>query len=209
PTFNPRFFIGSITVKRACNAIIPVVPTQHFSFCQGDTTSAQITATGNNLTWRDNNGNIIAGPPAISTATPVKDTFYVSSTGTVPAGCESERVPVTVTVNAKPSQPVITGPETYCLNDLFIPLTVTGTNVKWYSVPVGGTFTTITPTVNTAIPGTYTWYVSQEENGCSSDRLPFTITVATPPPPPLVESPVVYCRGDEATALLAGGQNLK
>ncbi|PSK89054.1 gliding motility-associated C-terminal domain-containing protein [Taibaiella chishuiensis] len=88
-----------------------------------------------------------------------------------------------VTVSAPPVLPVLNYTSKYCTGTPFEGFTiVSGTNLKWYTSSSGGTGSTATPVVNTAIPGVYTWYVSQTTaQGCESNRLAVTITVVQLP----------------------------
>jgi gliding motility-associated-like protein len=88
-----------------------------------------------------------------------------------------------ITVSAPPVLPVLTYINKYCTGTSFVDFTVvSGTNLKWYSSPSGGVGSNTTPVVNTAIPGQYQWYVSQTTaQGCESNRLPVSITVAQMP----------------------------
>jgi len=87
---------------------------------------------------------------------------------------------------------------TYCQDEPATQLTATGENLLWYTTATGGSPLAEAPTPNTAVPGTYTWYVSQQIEGCDveSERAPLTVTVAVPPPPPVVDYVPDYCRGE-------------
>ena len=115
---------------------------------------------------------------------------------------------VSVTVNQTPNPPVVAPVITYCQNDAFDTIPIFGQNLTWYTVPVGGVGSTVEPTINTQVFGTYTFYVSQTVNGCESDRAPVTINVVAKPVPPTVVSPVVYCQGETPAPLIATGQNI-
>ena len=111
-------------------------------------------------------------------ATPGVYTFYVSQTIN---GVESALVPYTITI--KPAQPTIAA-LTYCQNDIAVPLTATGTLLKWYTVSTGGTATTTAPTPSTGTATNTTYYVSQTVGGVESDRIASTVTVNPTPSTP-------------------------
>src|SRR5262249_3734898 len=144
-------------------------------YCQ-DATAAPLTATGSNLLWytQPTGGTGSATAPTPSTATPGTTTWYVSQTVN---GCESPRAPVNVIVNPAPAAPGVTSPVTYCQNATTVPLTASGNNLLWYTVPTGGTGTGTAPTPSSTTPGTVTWYVSQTQNGCEGPRAPIVVTV--------------------------------
>ena len=104
--------------------------------------------------------------------------------------------------------PVYNGPVHYCRDDASAPLTVLGQNIQWYDQPTGGSPLAGAPTPNTSIPGDYTWYASQTDNGCESDRTTINIHVADIPPAP-VTADITYCQFAEPAALTAIGQDLK
>ena len=115
---------------------------------------------------------------------------------------------VGVFVQQTPPPPVVAPLITYCLNMTPDTIPVYGQNIKWYSVPTGGTSTTTQPVINTAVAGSFTYYISQTFNGCESERVPVTVQVVPPAPPPAVTTPVTYCQNETATPLQAVGQNL-
>ena len=148
------------------------------TYCQFDT-YVPPTATGTAILWytTPTGGTGTATPPAVSTATPGAHTIYATQTTT---GCESPRGPFTITVNVKPTPPVITDfPDVYCPGQPFVPFTVvSGIGILWYTGPSGGTGSPVAPILSTGIPGPQTVYASQTVLGCESDRSSYTITVA-------------------------------
>lgn len=146
-----------------------------FNYCQ-NAPAVPLIATGTGLLWytapTGGTGSSVA--PIPSTLIPGTYVYYVTSTL---GPCESPRVPDTVTIIPLPPPPLITDPTPYCLNQPFIPFTVAGTGVLWYSVPTGGIGSGTAPTVNTTIPGNDTVYASQTVNGCEGPRQSFVVTV--------------------------------
>lgn len=195
-----------IMTINCCNATTPTV-TSPVTYCQYDTPQ-QLSANGSNLQWYTTatGGTASTTAPIPGTLTPGTTTYYVSSLGTNPAGCESPRVPIQVVVNAKPSPPTGTTTKNFCQNDPATPFQINGTNLKWYTTATGGTASTTAPTYNTATPGSATWYVSQTVNNCESDRTAVTVNVGLKPPPPVVQTPVYYCTNDPSAALTAVAQ---
>ncbi|HTN45111.1 MAG TPA: hypothetical protein VL098_02100, partial [Flavipsychrobacter sp.] len=63
-------------------------------------------------------------------------------------------------VQQTPPPPAVQRLITYCQNAVSDTIPIYGQNIKWYSTPTGGTAVTVQPTINTAVPGTFTYYVS-------------------------------------------------
>jgi len=177
------------------NPTPPVLTTTNVALCQ---TPGSLTLSINHLAIYTLNYYTTATggvgttvPPVINTATPGTYTYYVSQVSA--AGCESPRVPVTVTVSPKPAPPVAVN-ATYCqllvnpsLSYNVTPLT--GYSLNWYATATGGVAITPAPTINVGVPGTTTYYVSQSLNGgCESDRVLVTNTVYPTPPAPIVSN---------------------
>ncbi|MCP9762949.1 Ig-like domain-containing protein, partial [Lacihabitans soyangensis] len=179
----------------------PVAPS--YVYCQGATAS-QLTATatsGSTLRWYTvpSGGTFSTTAPTPSTTNAGTTTYYVSQMwGTT---CETNRTPVTVTVNAKPNAPTASG-VTYCQSATATPLSASGTNLLWYTTATGGTGSTTAPTPSTLTPGTTNYYVSQTANGCESNRTTIAVVVKPTPAAPVSNS-VEYCQGATASPLVA------
>ena len=187
-------------VPNAPTVATPVV------YCQNATTIA-LTATGTNLLWYTaaTGGTGINNAPLPSTTAVGSTLYYVSQSIN---GCESPRASITVTVNAIPAAPTVASPVTYCQNATAVPLIASGTNLKWYTVPSGGTAATSAPIPSTANPGTITYYVSQTTTGCESPRAAINVVVNPLATAPAVSGAVSYCQNTTAVALTATGSNL-
>ncbi len=165
------------------------------TYCTGETAVPfTITgAAGSSFLWyttgTGGTGSTIA--PIANTATGGTTTYWATQTV---LGCESPRDSISVTVHVTPAAPAITGTNTYCQNDTYVPPVATGTNILWYTVPTGGVGTTTVPVINTALPGIYNLYATQSDSGCTSLRALFTITVnPTPAAPEINNDPNTYC----------------
>jgi hypothetical protein len=184
----------------------PVVSKTTYGYCVGETaTPLTATATtGNTLKWFDGNDNLLAGAPTPTTTSAGTQTYKVSQISA--AGCESEKVTITVTVGARPTAPTAPSPIALCQGATASPLTATGTNLLWY-LP-NGTTTTTAPTPVTTTAGTQQYGVTQTVDGCESTQRTITVNVTAAPAAPGVTSPVTYCYNATATALTATGTNL-
>lgn len=187
-----------------CSAALPTV-TSPVTYCQF-ATATPLTATGTGLLWYTSavGGTGTATAPTPSTATAGSTTYYVSQT----IGCESPRAAIVVNVNAASPMPGVTTPVTYCQSSTATPLTATGTNLLWYTGPTGGTGSTTAPTPSTATVGSTIYYVTQNSNGCESQRAAITVNITSTTPAPTVTTPVNYCQNATATPLTAVGANL-
>jgi large repetitive protein len=186
---------------------IPAAPvTAPVVYCQ-NTVSTALTAAGSNLLWftAATGGTGSATAPTPSTTTAGSTIYYVSQTIN---GCESARAAITVTVNPTPATPIVTTPVVYCQNLISTALTATGTDLLWYTAPMGSTGSATAPVPSTATPGNTNYYVTQTLLGCESPGTVITITVNATPAAPAVVSPVTYCQNSTANALTASGSNL-
>lgn len=65
----------------------------------------------------------------------------------------------------------------YCLGATASPLTATGTNLKWYTVPVGGMGSTTALTPSTATAGTTSYYVTSSNGTCEGPMTTINVVV--------------------------------
>jgi hypothetical protein len=187
-----------------CAAALPTA-TSPVTYCQF-ATATPLTATGTGLLWYTSvtGGTGTATAPTPSTTTAGSTTYYVSQT----TSCESQRLPIVVNVTAASPMPGITTPVTYCQGTTATALTATGTNLLWYGNATGGTGSTTAPTPSTATVGSTVYYVTQNSNGCESQRAAITVNITSTTPAPVVTTPVNYCQNATAAPLTAVGTNL-
>ncbi|HAK80882.1 MAG TPA: hypothetical protein DCM71_29235 [Runella sp.] len=163
-----------VVVTATPNAPAATTP---INYCQNQTAVA-LTATGGNLLWytaaTGGTGNATAPTP--STTTAVTTSYWVSQTV---SGCESGRTKIDVNVTATPAAPTAASPINYTQGQTASPLTATGTSLKWYTVPTGGTSNTTAPTPSTATVGTTNHYVSQTVSTCESPRATIVVNVTS------------------------------
>ncbi|MCX6295469.1 MAG: PKD domain-containing protein [Bacteroidetes bacterium] len=99
-----------------------------------------------------------------------------------------------------PISPMATATVTYCQGATASALTASvspSCTLNWYTVPTGGTASSIAPTPSTAAAGTTTYYVSQTNGAANeSDRTAITVTV-NPLPTPTISAtgPITFCAG--------------
>ncbi len=175
----------------------PVV-TADVPYCAG-TTATALSATGTELKWFDASNNPLASAPVPSTANPGSTTYKVSQTK---VGCESPKASIVVTVY-RTAAPAVTNTVEYCNNESPVALTATGTALRFYNNAAGGTGATAVPVPSTAAVGTTTYYVSQTQNNCESDRSRIDVIVKAIPAIPTVAAPAPVCQFATIPTLVA------
>lgn len=158
---------------------IPDAPTGNASqtFCSSSAADlSDIVVTGTNIIWYDaaTAGNVLPSTTALVSGT----TYYASQTVN---GCEStNRLAVTITLDAVPSAPTGAATQDYCATttgNTLANLTVTGTGLIWYDAATGGN---VLPSTTTLVDGS-TYYVSQTVGTCeSANRLAVTVNENCP-----------------------------
>lgn len=133
--------------------------------------------------------------PYVTPALTGTTTFYLLDSA---GSCKSQRVPVLVTVNASPTTPAYTAPNSICQGQAVTlnknTPTASGTYF-WYRTSTGGV--PLANNVSTpALSSTATYYLidSSTTTGCTSLRAPVTVTVQPLPLDPTYASPSV-CSG--------------
>lgn len=133
--------------------------------------------------------NSTQNPTIASPATSAAGTYSVTATVN---GCTSNAGTVSVTVYALPAAPGVSN-ISYCQYEPSVALTATGTSLKWYTGPSGGTGNVSAPVPATGTAGTFTWYVSQtNSNNCEGPRAALTVTIKPKPAPPVPLAPAAY-----------------
>ncbi|MBP5582558.1 MAG: hypothetical protein J6X43_01205, partial [Bacteroidales bacterium] len=166
------------------------------SGCVNEEITLTAEKTGSNtLIWYDSDQTTRLSSNKITKSTAGTYTYYVSQKG----ACESDKVKVTVTVNATDAPSVTNA--SYCKNQSNVTaLSVSGTSITWYNdakVELSGA-----PVPDVTEEGTTTYYVTDTENDCVSDFAQIDVVVGALAKPG-VTSPVTYCQGETATELTA------
>ncbi|MFP9099200.1 T9SS type B sorting domain-containing protein [Flavobacterium sp. RHBU_24] len=157
--------------------IIDILPppeaSRSITYCQGEPTDA-LTATGTGLVWYTEalGGAGTLSRPVPSSAVPGVYKYYVSQ---LENGCESSRTEIVVTILPTPNVPITETLITYKHNIPTLPLTATGTNIKWYNGAMQ--LLNAAPVPSSANIGTTVYYVSQAIDGCESPLERIVVTV--------------------------------
>jgi hypothetical protein len=172
------------------------------SICSGQTAMLTPSApSGVTFNWYDaaSNGNLLFSGSTFTTPTLNSNTtYYVESENG--SGCKSTRTSVTVTIDAAPSSPTVSG-TSICSGQtaMLTPSAPSGVTFNWYDAASNGnllfsgsTFTTPTLNSNT------TYYVESENgSGCKSTRTSVTVTIDAAPSSPTVIGTSI-CSGQTA-----------
>jgi hypothetical protein len=193
---------ATITININPAPAMPTITTP-VNLCIGGPSTA-LTATGTSLKWYTSatGGTGSSTAPTPSTAATGTTVYYVTQTEAVNF-CESQRAALSVIVNPLPAAPAVVSPLNLCIGSVAVPLTATGTNLKWYTTATGGTGSTTAPTPSTAALGTTSYYVSQTSSvGCEGPRATLAVTIQ--PLPVVTVAPVgvpgfFYCFGKKVT----------
>ncbi len=170
------------------------------SYCVGQQASALSAgaASGGALLWYSaaSGNTLLQTAPTPPTSNPANLIYYVSQT--VGTSCESQCVPLTVTINSIPAAPTLSQTAiSACQSTQAASLTATGQNLKWYEVASGGTgVPTLRP--NTDNIGTKAYYVSQTISACEGPRSSVAIVVNGKPGAPPVDSVQTICQTTKA-----------
>lgn len=199
PFFLPMADTVVVTVKSA-----PLPLTRDIDTCQQNT-SFPLTAAGNALVWYTD--TLLAGStsaPLLDLNTPDTMSLWVSS---VNAGCESDKKEMKIAVKVTPPAPLVRD-STLCQQVGNITLSAIGTQLSWYTLPFGGSASSIAPSFNTNLPDTLSTWASQTLNGCEGPRGEIKLSIKTLPPMPSARD-TALCEQTGNLALQAIGTDLK
>ena len=160
-----------------------------------------LTATGSGtIKWYDseNGASVAEGASyttSVSTAAKSTTTFYVTNTD---GNCESEKVPVTVTVtDCMTPAPTIADVDDACEGET-VTLTATGTDVKWYDASEDGTL--LGEGAELAVTAAGTYFASQNTGTCESARASKVVSFKSKPAAPTATG-ASSCAGAELVAM--------
>lgn len=157
------------------------------------------TTSGATIGWYDAavGGNLIGSGNTFTTPLPLTatTTYYVD------AGCESNRKPVTATVNQTPTKPVAEKPQyTNCGPGA---ITIKATSnigvIKWYTTATSNQSVFEGSTFTTPIISTNTIYYAEASNGecLNTQRTPVEIIIYTPPA--VTDEKLTLCESETLT----------
>ncbi|WP_020568366.1 Ig-like domain-containing protein [Neolewinella persica] len=183
------------------------------NICFGDAPPDLTTRVpGTDLLWypSETGGASRSTAPNIDTNTPGTYSVWVSQTST---NCESPRAEVTYTVQPEVQPPTITDPADQCRDNGTLNLSTyaTGQQLSWYVDQDTLVATDAFTAASLDTTGTFTFWISQTENNCESERLPLQYTVHPVPDTPAVADLIDFCAGGTVPNLAraVSGDNLR
>lgn len=189
--------------------VVPTVPPPTFSnvtICAGSVANLHANSPSAIIVWyaaATGGQPIIISPDFTTPALTASTTYYVS---TFSSGCESVRVPLTITVNPLPTTPVLQT-DTICYGSSAVinASGSSGSTFLWYDAIAGGNLINTGPTYTTpALTNSTTYYVVATNGSCGSDLKAVNVVVKPLLSPPAVSGAIV-CSGS-VTTLSASSQ---
>ncbi|MEI6275168.1 MAG: PKD-like domain-containing protein [Prolixibacteraceae bacterium] len=175
--------------------------------------SSRVTSVSQ-VEWFSNSGDVTPLPagavPKFSGLPVGTTTYYAGSINS--AGCQSlTRIPVLVTINASPADPVTSKSEDYvCATGSGQTLTATATSpdgatIKWYKTSTGGSAISGQPSVSVATPAAIDYYAEASNGTClSAHRTKVSLWIVPAPGIPVVGfTSKTVCEGSTEIPLLA------
>ncbi|PKP14496.1 MAG: hypothetical protein CVU08_00260 [Bacteroidetes bacterium HGW-Bacteroidetes-3] len=169
-------FIFSLTYNSTFAQCTNLPPTGSTSqvFCKtANSTIASLVASGGTIVWYDapSAGVLYGASDILVNGT----TYYADDISG--ASCSTSRLAVTVTIYGDfPKNVDVSVGKCAIDNPTIGNLNATGQNLAWYDAQTGGNFLPL----STVLVSGKTYWVQQTENGCTSDRLPTTVTLIDP-----------------------------
>lgn len=180
-----------------CEGVVPPVAEAQ-EFCGSATVSQLLTEATGVVKWysSENAATQLEATAALSTGT-----YYVSQ---VITNCESDRVPVAITIKEIPAEPIVDATQDFCGAATVAALQAESTaTLLWYADATGGS----PLTADTALEaGDY--FVSQTVNGCESTRAAVQVTLLSVPAAPVAVAQE-FCGSGTVSGLVATGDAIK
>lgn len=170
------FFIISFAYNSSYSQCINPIPTGNTSqiFCKTDnSTITNLVASGGTIVWYDapSGGELYGDSDFLVNG----DTYYADDISG--DSCSTGRLAVTVTIYGDfPTNVDVSVGKCAIDNPTVGSLSASGENIAWYDAQIGGNFLPL----STLLVDEETYWVHQTENGCTSDRLPTTVSLIDP-----------------------------
>jgi type VI protein secretion system component Hcp len=195
----------------------PTLASDTFSVCNGNYVTLTATPpTGENIScnWYATSGAVSPVPDgsntnSISVNPTANRSYYVC---TVTGNCESERIPVFVTVNPKPSVPIVNN-RSFCVAGEYEFSAIAGTNgntVNWYDAATAGNLLNQGPTYTAQISQNIQYYLStlNTETACeSASRANLSITLHPAVSVPAISGSTAFCGSSGISLSVVAGTN--
>ncbi|MDQ0476861.1 PA14 domain-containing protein [Chryseobacterium sp. MDT2-18] len=210
---NNVFTTPAQTIVALPSAPTGISPSTGQTICSGSSVNLSATSAGNTIYWFTTaTGGTSVGSSAsgatFSVSPTVNTTYYAEARNASGCAIATRSATALITVNTT-SSPTGTASQSFCsgASPTVANLQATGTAIKWYSAPIGGTALTAT----TPLANNTHYYASQTVNGCESTaRFDVTATVSNPTTPS-GSAFQYFCSGTGATvaSLTATGTAVK
>jgi RHS repeat-associated protein len=210
PASTRTFYLSTFNSATGCEGSkIPVLltvtlpgdptPLTTTVFCSG-TLTAVAGSNGNNVVWYDSPTSSDFVAFDVNCPAPANSATYYIATYNSSLGCQSTRIPVTITVN-KPGTPVVPGLQSLTIcgpGTIHATPAQNSTTIKWYNAASGGTPIKL-DTISPITSATTTYYLASYNPGLaatceSTARTQVTVTI-TPPPAVSISGPAVLTYG--------------
>lgn len=145
----------------------------------GTGTVSLSASSPDSISWYDAPGGTLLGTGA-SFVTPsiTTTTIYYAVAGM--AGCESNPVAVNAVVNPQPADPLVTNAENCGPAQLQLSATASDP-MTWYDDPTAGNVVATGTSYTATFTTTTTYYIEASNGLCTSNRVPVTASIWTPP----------------------------
>ena len=182
---------------------VPSIPTATDKSVCSSEPIPNLTASGQNIQWyTDSLTNLQFSGSSFNTGETTAGVYpyYVSQTIN---GCESPGKKVALTIKATPTQ-LSVNDSTICFGETTPTFSASGSNVLWYQKSdssVVGSGTNFKP--NEDQPDTYSYFVTQTDDGCPSPQENFDLVINPLPGKPVSED-VSACEGNVPNLIATG-----
>jgi len=208
PSPKSSYFLQShysqafISKLNPCTSNIPEGDSYQ-TFCLNNSpTIANLQPCSSNINWYESS---TANSPLSKNSPLIDGKIYYAE---YLESCDNNsRLYVTAHINQSPQAPIFTSP-VFCKseNKKLSDIITNGANVNWYDSLTNSTQLSKT----TVLKNGFTYYASQTENGCESERIPIT-AIINESTLPLTTFPQTFCVQQNATLndIAITGQNIK
>lgn len=147
--------------------------------CEGESVLLKANS-GNHLSYVwEKDGEVISSATDSLYRTSQSGRYKVAVTNTL-TGCSSVSEEISINIKSRPSAPDGAATQVFCNAGNISDIVVSGTNISWYDVAIGGN----SLTSGLALQDGRTYYASQTNNGCeSNDRLVVAVAIRKTPAP--------------------------
>jgi gliding motility-associated-like protein len=174
-------------------------PTSNSPLCEGATLQLNANIAGlTSYSWTGPNGftSIVQNPTIVGAGLASSGTYTLNAAA---GSCVLPPASVNVVVSRKPAPPTVVTPIIYCQYATALPLSATGTDLKWYSQPVGGTGVAAPVIPSTLYEDTLVYWVTQSNQGCESIRSKQVVEVRYKPNGIILGTQSSVCQGSVDT----------